>query len=51
MWRIRVRFVAWGSGWASGSGAMAAGATAYEAVKIASRFDAYTRGPFKEYEI
>jgi len=49
--RIRDRFVAIGSGSAIALGAMAAGATAYEAVKIAGRFDAYTRGPFKEYEI
>lgn len=49
--RIRDKFVAIGSGSAIALGAMAAGATAYEAVKIAGRFDAYTRGPFKEYEI
>lgn len=49
--RIRDKFVAIGSGSAVALGAMAAGATAYEAVKIASRFDAYTRGPIKAYQI
>jgi hypothetical protein len=42
-----VAFAASGSGEAVALGAMAAGATAEEAVEISSQFDPWTRGPFQ----
>ena len=49
--RIRAKFLAIGSGAAVALGAMAAGADAKQAVRIACQFDAHTKGPVKAYKL